>query len=69
MVWFKLADVPLMVNVNVPCFPTAVLTVNLELPPPGMDDGLKEAEAPLGNPLTARLTVDTNPLMPDIVTV
>ena len=39
----------------------AVVTVSVELPEPETDVGLKLAVAPVGNPLTPRLTVPVKP--------
>ena len=67
MVCCKPPLVPLIVNVNVPFWLPAV-TVNVELPEPFTDGGLKLAVAPPeGKPLTLRATVPVNP--PDGVTV
>lgn len=45
-----------------------VLTVSVELPDPTTDVGLKLAEAPVGNPLTLKLTVPLNPPDPASLT-
>jgi hypothetical protein len=66
----RLPVVPVIVSVYVPIgVVVAVETVSGELPEPATDVGLKVAVAPLGNPLTLRLTVSVNPSRGLIVVV
>ena len=59
----KLPLVPVIVKVYVPVgVVLAVEMLSVEEPEPPIEAGLKLAEAPLGNPLTPRLTVAVKPL-------
>src|SRR5437879_4066948 len=49
--------VPVTVSVYVPAAAVPVFTVSVELPPAVTDVGLSDAVAPLGTPVTERLTV------------
>src|SRR5437879_3697675 len=49
--------VPVTVSVYVPTAAVPVFTVSVELPPAVTDVGLSDAVAPLGTPVTERLTV------------
>src|SRR2546421_7619982 len=49
--------VPVTVSVYVPAAAVPVFTVSVELPPAVTDVGLSAAVAPLGTPVTERLTV------------
>lgn len=58
----KLPLVPVMVTVKAPAEVELVVeTVRVELPEPVTEVGLKVPAAPLGNPLTLRLTVPVKP--------
>ncbi len=61
---------PVMVRLNVPrCVAPEVETVRVDVPAPLMEDGVKAALDPLGNPPTLKLTVSPKPPMALIVTV
>src|SRR5262249_20751107 len=49
-------------------FVCCALIVNVEVPPPVTDDGLKLKCVPAGNPLTEKFTLPLNPFTPEIVT-
>jgi hypothetical protein len=54
--------VPVIVSAYVPAVVlVAVVTFNVELPEPLTEGGLNEPLAPLGNPLTLKLTVPLKP--------
>ncbi len=62
--------VPVIVIVDVPTgVVLAVVTVMVEEPEPVTDGGLKEAVAPVGNPLAVKVTVPVKPLSAVIVAV
>ena len=67
--WLKLPLVPVTVSVYVPAaVDVVVFTVRVELPEPTTEVGLKLAEAPVGNPLTVKLTVPLKPPEPASLT-
>jgi hypothetical protein len=45
-----------------------VVTARAEFPEPATDVGVKLPVAPVGNPLTLKLTIPVNPLIAPIVT-
>jgi hypothetical protein len=69
--WTNAPSAPVIVKVYVPAgVAVVVLTVRVELPePPVIDEGTKLALAPVGNPLTLRLTVSVKPPLGVIVAV
>src|SRR5258708_6642241 len=58
--------VPVTISVYVPAAAVPVFTLSVELPPAVTDVGLSDAVAPLGTPVTERLTVCP---LPDVTAV
>jgi hypothetical protein len=68
--WDSEPLVPVIVSVGLPVgVVAAVVTVRVELAPPAIDVGLNEAVAPVGRPLTLRLTEPLNPFSAPTFTV
>jgi hypothetical protein len=62
--------VPVIVNVELPTIaPLVVVTVSVELPAPVTDAGLNTPVAPVGSPLTPRVTTPLNPFTAPTFTV
>ena len=70
VLWDSAPSVPVIVRILVPAgVDDVVAIVRVELPAPAIEAGLKEADAPAGNPLTLQLTVSLKPLMAVTVAV
>jgi len=68
--WTRPPLVPVMVNVNVPvCALRFAFTVNVDVPDPVTEVGLKLPLVLGGSPLRLRVTVPENPPEPVMVTV
>lgn len=67
--WVALAPVPVTVRVYVPAAAVPVFTVSVDEPPDVIGLVLKPAVAPLGTPLTLRLTLCADPLVTAVLIV
>lgn len=66
----RLPSVPVIVRVYVPAgVDEAVVTFMVEEPAPVIEDGVKEAEAPAGNPLALSATLSLKPFCAVVVIV
>ena len=69
-VWLRLPLVPLIVSVYVPAVVVdLVATLKVEVPEPVTEVGLKVPVAPVGIPVTLRLTAELNPFVAPMVAV
>jgi len=68
--WTNAPLVPVIVKVTVPVdAPAEAVRVKVDEPAPFMDDGLKMAVTPDGNPVTPSATAAVKPLSAPVVTV